>query len=68
MFGTNQTRHQTKRKIDLELDVVVVSKITLPWNTEAGYGAVAFDATIRLNKAMLSNIGRLWPKKNGLIC
>lgn len=37
-------------------DVVVVSKITLPWNTEAGYGAVAFDGTQELNEAMLLHL------------
>jgi predicted phosphoribosyltransferase len=35
-------------------DVAVVSKITLPWNTEVGYGAIAFDGTQKLNKSMLS--------------
>ena len=30
----------------LDFDVTVVSKITLPWNTEAGYGAVAYDFNI----------------------
>lgn len=46
-----------QEKIGIELDVAVVSKITLPWNTEAGYGAVAFDGTSRLNEAMLAHIG-----------
>jgi putative phosphoribosyl transferase len=46
-----------QKKIGIAFDVAVVSKITLPWNTEAGYGAVAFDGTIRLNEAMLSHIG-----------
>ena len=41
----------------LEMDVAVVSKITLPWNTEAGYGAISFDGTIRLNQDMLAHIG-----------
>ena len=36
------------------VDVVVVSKITFPWNTEAGYGALAFDGTLRLNDALLA--------------
>ena len=29
------------RKLGMPFDVAVVSKITLPWNTEAGYGSVA---------------------------
>lgn len=39
------------------LDVAVVSKITLPWNTEAGYGAVAFDGSYLLNEAMIRAVG-----------
>jgi predicted phosphoribosyltransferase len=45
---------ETARELDLPLDVAVVSKITLPWNTEAGYGAVAFDGTVLLNEELLS--------------
>ncbi len=43
-------------ELGLELDVAVVSKITLPWNTEAGYGAVAFDGTVRLNREMMGRL------------
>ena len=41
----------------LPLDVAVVSKITLPWNTEVGYGAVAFDGTVRLNDDLVRGVG-----------
>ncbi len=40
-----------------ELDVAVASKITLPWNTEVGYGAVAFDGTVVLNEALVRSVG-----------
>lgn len=40
------------RALGLPLDLAVVSKITLPWDTEAGYGAVAWDGTARLNEEM----------------
>jgi predicted phosphoribosyltransferase len=43
-------------ELNLGLDVVVVSKITLPWNTEAGYGAVAFDGTVRLNQRLVAGL------------
>jgi predicted phosphoribosyltransferase len=43
-------------RLNLKLDVAVVSKITLPWNTEAGFGAVAFDGTVRLNEQMLGQL------------
>jgi putative phosphoribosyl transferase len=44
-------------RLRIPLDVAVVSKITLPWNTEAGYGAVAFDGTMRLNEDLLPHLG-----------
>jgi putative phosphoribosyl transferase len=44
------------RELDLPLDIAVVSKITLPWNSEAGYGAVAFDGTVMLNEEFLSRL------------
>jgi putative phosphoribosyl transferase len=44
-------------QFDLPLDIAVVSKITLPWNTEVGYGAVAFDGTVRLNNDLVTRLG-----------
>lgn len=44
-------------QLRLPMDVAVVSKITLPWNTESGYGAVAFDGTVRLNERLLQRLG-----------
>jgi predicted phosphoribosyltransferase len=44
------------KELHLPLDVAVVSKITLPWNSEAGYGAVAFDGTAMLNEELLSRL------------
>ena len=43
-------------QLGLPLDVAVVTKITLPWNTEAGYGAVAFDGTVRLNDGLMAQL------------
>jgi predicted phosphoribosyltransferase len=43
-------------RLRLRLEVAVVSKITLPWNTEAGYGAVAFDGSVLLNEGILARV------------
>jgi predicted phosphoribosyltransferase len=43
--------------LGLDLDVAVVSKITLPWNTEAGYGAVAWEGTVRINRSLAMAVG-----------
>lgn len=40
----------------LPLDVAVVSKITPHWNSEIGYGAVAFDGTVRLNDTAIREL------------
>jgi predicted phosphoribosyltransferase len=45
------------RRLGLPIDVAVVSKLTLPWNTEAGYGALAFDGTLRLNDDLVAHAG-----------
>jgi putative phosphoribosyl transferase len=34
------------RELGLPLDAVPVSKVLLPWTTESGYGAVAFDGSV----------------------
>jgi len=44
-------------QLNLAMDIAVVSKITLPWNTEVGYGAVAFDGSVRLNKDLVARLG-----------
>lgn len=44
-------------RLKLPLAVTVVSKITLPWNTEVGYGAVAFDGTVIINDQFASALG-----------
>jgi predicted phosphoribosyltransferase len=44
-------------RLGLPFDLAVVSKITLPWNTESGYGAVAFDGTVQLNQNLVAALG-----------
>jgi putative phosphoribosyl transferase len=44
-------------KFGLPLGVAVVSKMTLPWNTEVGYGAVAFDGSVLLNEELVAGEG-----------
>lgn len=47
---------QMAEQLGLPLDVAVVSKVTLPWNREVGYGAVAFDGTVRLNDELMAQL------------
>lgn len=43
--------------LGLPLDLAVVSKVLVPWDSEAGYGAVAFDGTVRLNEPLVAALG-----------
>lgn len=45
------------RELSLPFDFITVSKILLPWNTEAGYGAVACDGTWKLNDRLVHQAG-----------
>lgn len=44
-------------RLDLALDVLPVSKILLPWNTESGFGAVAFDGSVWVNERDALRLG-----------
>lgn len=48
---------QIALQLNLTLDVTVVSKITLPWNTESGYGAVAFDGSLLIDDDYVAQCG-----------
>lgn len=45
------------RELSLPFDFITVSKILLPWNTEAGYGAVACDGSWQLNDRLVHQAG-----------
>lgn len=38
------------KALSLPLDAVPVSKVLLPWTTESGYGAVAFDGSVWIDE------------------
>jgi putative phosphoribosyl transferase len=44
-------------ELNSELDMIVTRKIQIPWNPEAGFGAVTVDGTIILNEPMVAQLG-----------
>lgn len=48
---------EVARALGLPLDVAVVSKVTLPWNSEVGCGAVAFDGEARIDEEYARRVG-----------
>jgi len=45
------------KRLQVPFDVLVVRKIHITWNREAGFGAVSWDGTIRFNEPLLALIG-----------
>lgn len=43
--------------LELALEVIPVSKILLPWNTESGFGAAAFDGSVWVNDDAAARCG-----------
>ena len=44
-------------RLSVPLDVVIVRKIQIPWNPEAGFGAIAWDGTVVLNEVLVAQLG-----------
>ena len=49
--------HTIAKNLDLPLDVIIVRKIQIPWNTEAGFGAASYDGTVLLNESLVAQLG-----------
>ncbi|MCP8310308.1 MAG: hypothetical protein L6N94_02265 [Candidatus Methylarchaceae archaeon HK01M] len=45
------------KELNLPFDVIVVRKIHIPWNPEAGFGAVTWDGYVIFNEPLLVNLG-----------
>ena len=45
------------KELAVPMDVVVVRKVQIPWNTEAGFGAVTWDGEMVLNEPLVEQLG-----------
>jgi predicted phosphoribosyltransferase len=48
---------QVSKKLNIQWDLAVTRKLHIPWNREAGFGAISWDGNIILNKALVSSLG-----------
>ncbi len=48
---------EVAKGLDTYLDIIVPRKITIPYNPEAGYGAITEDGTIVLNLSLVKSLG-----------
>ena len=49
--------YEVAKELEVPMNVMVVRKIQIPWNTEAGFGALTWDDQIVLNKPLISQLG-----------
>ena len=43
-------------KLKTNFDMLIVRKIKIPWNTEAGFGSVTTDGTVLINEPLLEHL------------
>ena len=48
--------YEVAKRLDAQFDVIVPRKIPIPWNPEAGFGAVTVDGTMVLNDGMVRSL------------
>ena len=44
------------KELSVPMDVMIVRKIQIPWNTEAGFGAITWDGKIVLNEGLAEQL------------
>ena len=49
--------YMVAKELAVPLDVVVVRKVQIPWNTEAGFGAVTWDSETVINEPLVEQLG-----------
>jgi len=47
---------EISKRLNLPLDLAIVRKIHIPWNREAGFGAVTWDGIILLNEDLVKHL------------
>jgi len=53
---------EVAQALEIPLDVVVPRKIPIPWEPEAGFGAVTADGTVLLNEPLVAQLGLTEPQ------
>ena len=48
--------YMVSKELDVPMDVMIVRKIQIPWNTEAGFGAITWNGKIVLNQGLAEQL------------
>lgn len=49
--------NQISKKLNLSWDLAITRKLHIPWNQEAGFGAVSWDGTAIINRPLADSLG-----------
>jgi putative phosphoribosyl transferase len=49
--------YHVAKRLNAPFDVLVVRKLPIPWNTEAGFGAITMDGALILNESLVACLG-----------
>ncbi len=49
--------YEVAKQIGSPMDVIIVRKVQIPWNPEAGFGALAWDGVVILNEFLVRQLG-----------
>jgi putative phosphoribosyl transferase len=55
--GGVQVAFVVAKRLKIPLDLAVTRKIHVPWNKEAGFGAISWDGIIFLNEPLVASLG-----------
>jgi predicted phosphoribosyltransferase len=55
--GGIQVAFPIAKALELPLDLVLTRKIHIPWNKEAGFGAISWDGIMLLNEPLVASLG-----------
>jgi predicted phosphoribosyltransferase len=55
--GGVQVAFPVAKRLRLPLDLVITRKIHVPWNKEAGFGAISWNGVVSLNEPLIASLG-----------
>ncbi len=55
--GGIQVAMVVAKRLNIPLDLAITRKIHLPWNQEAGFGAISWNGLVLLNKPLVASLG-----------
>lgn len=58
---------QISKKLNIIWDLILTRKLHIPWNKEAGFGAVSWEGTTILNKPLVDSLGLTAEEINSVI-